>query len=222
MTMQANKIKRIKGVIFDLDGTLANTLHVSIASFKKSLEPLIGRVLSTKEIIETFGPTEEGTVRDLAPYNYEMGISQYLINYKLLHNICPEPFEGIIEILKYLKEKEIRLAIVTGKGGISTTISLEYLGLVSYFHVIETGSPHKSIKEDSIEKVIAIWKDIDKKEIIYVGDTLVDIEASKSAGISIISAAWSDLANLIELKKANPKNIFYRVEDFAKWIMTKV
>lgn len=220
--MQASKINRIKGIIFDLDGTLANTLHVSIASFKKSLEPLIGRVLSIKEIIETFGPTEEGTVRALAPKNYEKGISEYLINYKLLHNICPKPFDGIIELLEYLKQKQIKLAIVTGKGEESTMISLEYLDLISYFEIIETGSTYNSIKEQSIEKVIKVWKDFDNQSVIYVGDTIVDIEASNSAGIPIISVAWSDLANEKELKKANPENIFFSVRDFSKWVKSKV
>lgn len=220
--MQANDINKINGIIFDLDGTLADTLYVSIASFKKSLEPLIGKTLSQKEIMDTFGPTEEGTVRALASEHFEKGISDYLINYKSLHHICPKPFDGIIEVLDYLKKKQIPLAIVTGKGSISTKISLDFLRLTNYFDIIETGSPYYSIKDESIKRVLEIWKNFNKKSIIYVGDTIVDIEASNNVGIPIISVAWSDLANKKLLEKFNPNHIYYQVNDFFYWIKTKI
>lgn len=217
--MQVNKIK---GVIFDLDGTLANTLHVSIASFKMSLEPLLGRSISSNEIIDTFGPTEEGTIMSLAPEHYEKGISDYLLNYEKLHHICPRVFEGIIELLDYLKNRNVRLAIVTGKGNASTQISIQALKISSYFDIVETGSPYHSIKEKSLDKVIRMWEGIDKKSIVYIGDTVVDIEASNNVGIDIISAAWSDLADKNLLLKFNPYKVYDSVSDFFDWIKSKV
>jgi beta-phosphoglucomutase-like phosphatase (HAD superfamily) len=45
---------KIKAVIFDLDGTVADTLPLCIAAFKKSVEPLLGKTVSEEEIIATF------------------------------------------------------------------------------------------------------------------------------------------------------------------------
>jgi beta-phosphoglucomutase-like phosphatase (HAD superfamily) len=58
---------KIEAVIFDLDGTIANTLPLCIAAFRKSIEPLLQASISDEEIIATFGPSEEGTIRKLIP-----------------------------------------------------------------------------------------------------------------------------------------------------------
>lgn len=50
-------MQKIKGVIFDLDGTLANTLPLCIQAFRQSVEPLTLQPLSDEEIIATFGPS---------------------------------------------------------------------------------------------------------------------------------------------------------------------
>ncbi|HXS57064.1 MAG TPA: HAD hydrolase-like protein, partial [Hanamia sp.] len=71
-------MKKIKAVIFDLDGTLANTLPLCIRAFRKSIEPLINRSVSDAEIVATFGPSEEGTIMALAPDHYKKGVTDYL------------------------------------------------------------------------------------------------------------------------------------------------
>jgi len=71
-------MKKIKAVIFDLDGTLANTLPTCIKAFRAAVEPLISRSVSDAEIIATFGPSEEGTIQALAPDFYDKGVSGYL------------------------------------------------------------------------------------------------------------------------------------------------
>ena len=78
-------MKKIKAVIFDLDGTIANTLPLCVRAFKNSVEPLINRSLSDAEIIATFGPSEEGTILELAPEKKEKGVSNYLHLYETLH-----------------------------------------------------------------------------------------------------------------------------------------
>ena len=55
-------MKKIKCVIFDLDGTVGDTVPLCIKAFKKSIEPLINKNVSDEEIIATFGPSEEGTI----------------------------------------------------------------------------------------------------------------------------------------------------------------
>lgn len=66
-------MKKIKAVIFDLDGTIGNTLPLCIKAFRSSIEPLINPKITDSEIIETFGPYEEGTLLALAPSHYEKG-----------------------------------------------------------------------------------------------------------------------------------------------------
>ncbi len=210
--------KKIKAVIFDLDGTLADTLPLCIAAFRKSIEPLIGKHLSDEEIIATFGPSEEGTILALAPQHYEKGVADYLKLYGELHFMCPVPFEGIKELLYDLKKMGIRIAIVTGKGMHSTEISLKQFGLASYFEIIETGQPSGPVKADGIRKVLNYFTDLSPDEVIYVGDAPSDIMASREAGVRAGGAAWADTTDGVQLESVLPDHMFYDVEDFRVWL----
>ncbi|MDN5214811.1 HAD family hydrolase [Fulvivirgaceae bacterium BMA12] len=209
---------KIKAVIFDLDGTIADTLPLCIAAFRESIEPLIERSLSDEEIIATFGPSEEGTVKALAPDSFEEGIAGYLAAYQNLHWMCPEPFSGITTLLESLKAHDVRIAMVTGKGMHSTRISLDKFQYNKYFEHIETGSPLGPRKTEGIRQVLKQWSDLEKKQAIYVGDAPSDIEASKEVGIPVVSACWAQTADADVLKKMRPDQIFYDIPSFSKWV----
>src|SRR4051812_37315015 len=87
------EMKNIKGIIFDLDGTLADTLPLCVQAFRQSIEPLTSTPLTDAEIIATFGPSEEGTIMALAPDFYQKGVIDYLHLYETMHHMCPEPDE---------------------------------------------------------------------------------------------------------------------------------
>jgi len=211
-------MKKIKGLIFDLDGTIGNTLPLCIQAFRQSIEPLAMKKLSDQDIIATFGPSEEGTIQTLIPEHYEEGIVNYLQFYEDLHDICPDPFPGIIDLLGQLKEKGIRIAMVTGKGKHSTIITLKKFGLHDHFEHIETGSPEGPTKEKGIAAVLRQWPDLDKSSIVYVGDAPSDITASRKAGIPVVAAAWAPTAEHEKLLANNPDNIFYTLSEFTDWL----
>lgn len=215
-------MKKISAVIFDLDGTLANTLPLCIQAFRHSVEPLIQRALSDTEIIATFGPSEEGTIMALAPDHYDKGVMDYLHYYEDLHGMCPVAFDGIKKLLDALKDNGIRIAMVTGKGKHSTEISLKYFELTHFFELIETGSPKGARKAEGIQVILDEWNDIRKEEVIYVGDAPSDIIASSKAGIPVIAAAWAETAEPEKLLELQPDEIFYSVEAFSNWIQQKI
>jgi phosphoglycolate phosphatase-like HAD superfamily hydrolase len=142
----------LRGVIFDLDGTLADTLPLCIAAFRASIEPVAGRRISDEEIIATFGPSEEGTIPALAPQSFDDCLEEYLRHYESLHDAYSVPFDGIASLLDELRSAHVSLAVVTGKGSRSTAISLKVLGLEKYFTLIRAGSPRGP------EKTWPFWK----------------------------------------------------------------
>lgn len=215
-------MEKIKAVIFDLDGTLANTLPLCIKAFRQSVEPLVNRSISDEEIIATFGPSEEGTIMALAPSHYDKGVSDYLHFYEALHEMCPVPFEGIEDLLAALKHRGVRIAMVTGKGKHSTDISLKYFELTHFFEVIETGSPSGARKAEGIELILDLLDNINKDEVVYVGDAPSDIIASRKVGIPVIAAAWADTADREKLKELKPDELFYTITDFSNWLFDKI
>lgn len=215
-------MKRIKAVIFDLDGTLADTLPLCIKAFRQSVEPLINRSVSDAEIIATFGPSEEGTIMALAPDHYDKGVADYLHYYEKLHGMCPVPFEGMKELLQALQEKGVRIAMVTGKGKHSTLISLKHFELTHFFEAIETGSPNGARKAEGIQLILEGLAGINKEEVIYVGDAPSDIIASRKVGIPVVAAAWAGTAEPKQLEELQPDEMFYTIEDFSDWLLSNI
>ncbi len=214
-------MQKLKAIIFDLDGTIADTLPLCIQAFRQSIEPLTGRTLTDADIIAEFGPSEEGTIRALAPDHYDKGVADYLHFYETLHSQCSQPFEGIIPLLDMVKIKGVRIAMVTGKGRHSTAISLQQFNLVSYFELLETGSPEGPRKAEGLQLIMDQWKDIDKQEVLYVGDAPSDIIACRKVGIPVAAAAWAATSEPEKLIALQPDYLFYQIPDFAAWLHTK-
>ena len=212
---------QIKSIIFDLDGTIADTLPLCIAAFKQSIEPLAGKEITAKEIIATFGPSEEGTIRQLIPHHEEAGVKAYLEYYERLHHTCPAPFPGIPGLLELLRAKGVPLAMVTGKGIHSTRLSLKQFGLEQYFEILETGSPEGPNKVAGIRKVLERLG-TDVAESVYVGDAPSDIKACREVGIPIAAAGWASTTNGEELKALEPDWFFGSIDEFRIWLEKQV
>jgi len=208
---------RFKTIIFDLDGTIADTLPLCIAAFKKSVEPYLNKEISEAEIIATFGPSEEGTIRKLIPDNEAEGVTAYLKHYEQMHSMCPIPFAGITDLLEFLDAQGVQLGMVTGKGLHSTRLSLRQFGLEKYFDVLETGSPEGPNKVNGIRNVLSRLN-VSASESLYVGDAPSDITYCKQVGIPIASVAWASTTNAEDLKPLQPDWLFYTVEQFENWL----
>lgn len=211
-------MQKFKAIIFDLDGTLGDTLPLCIQAFKQSIEPLTGRALTDAEIIAQFGPSEEGTIKALALDHYDKGVVDYLYFYETLHSMCSQPFEGIVPLLDMVKTRNVKIAMVTGKGQHSTAISLKQFNLTSYFEIIETGSPQGPRKAEGIQIILNAWPNMDKQEVLYVGDAPSDIIACRKVGIPIAAAAWAATAEPEKLIVLHPDYLFYTIPEFAVWL----
>lgn len=211
----------IRTVIFDLDGTIANTLPMCLVAFKQAIEPLAGRSLSDEEIIATFGPSEEGTIQALIPEHYEQGLERYLQHYATLHDRCPQPFDGLVPILNYLRSNRIYVAMVTGKGARSTKITLDKFGIHALFDLVETGSPLGPRKVQGIQNVLNRFG-LHPDEAIYVGDTPSDIVTAREAKVGIIAAAWAETADCERLQAQHPDEMFRTMQEFSDYIRSRI
>lgn len=211
----------MKNILFDFDGTLADTLPLCISAFRRAIEPLSGRPLSDADIIETFGPSEEGTIAALAPGHVARGVESYLEHYAALHAQWPEPFPGMVELLDYLTRQGAFLGLVTGKGARSAVLSLERYGIEQYFRTVKTGSPAGAVKDEKIAEIIEEFG-LERDETLYVGDIPSDIPsditASRACGIRVVSAAWAPTADVESLRALEPDYLFTRLEDFYAFI----
>lgn len=199
--------------LFDLDGTLGDTLPLCVAAFREALEPLVGRPLSDAEVMATFGPSEDGTVAFFAADRFDEGMARFYDSYTRLHARWPAPFPGIREALELLKRRGSFVGLVTGKGRGGTEITLRRFGLDGCFDAIKPGQPEGKVKDRCIEEVLAEHA-LDRAATLYVGDTLYDMQVSRACGLRTVAAAWAPTADLAALRACRPDFCFETVQSF--------
>lgn len=180
----------LTGMIWDVDGTLCDTLPLCLVAFRAVYAHHLGREFTDAEIVAGFGATEAGTIRAQVPDAWEAAEAEYLAIYERLHDEQARVFPGIIEVLATLQGRGIRQAVVTGKGPQTAAITLDRLGLSGYFDRVETGSPAGPIKPAGIRAVLDAW-DCAPSTAAYVGDTPYDAGAAREVGVRAVRAAWS-------------------------------
>lgn len=212
---------KLKGMIFDLDGTLGDTIPVIIEAFRSAFVDYLGRSYTDSEITMHFGPTEEGIMRKLVPGQWENCLQAYFDAYEKLHRRLPGPFPGIDKALGRLKQLGLCLAIVTGKCSHTTALSLKYFHLANYFDQVETGSKDGAVKPIMIRNVLDKWG-VEARRVAYIGDSVYDIQAAKEAGVAALGAAWAATSDLNSQNGPAPSAIFHSVESFIEWIDTAI
>jgi pyrophosphatase PpaX len=207
----------LRGMIFDLDGTLADTVPVCLAAFRDALLEYRGRDYSDEEIVAMFGQTEEGILRRVVPEQWEAAVRAYNIAYERRHDSCPEPFPGVLAALDLLESRGVALAMVTGKARASAEYSLRRLGLDRSIPLVEVGSPEGPIKPEGLRRVVAHWG-FAPHEVAYIGDADSDVAAALEVGLIPLQAAWASSASLTGAGSADAAAIFKNVDEFVEWI----
>jgi pyrophosphatase PpaX len=98
-------VTKLRCVIFDLDGTLGDTLPVCFEAYWHAFEKFLGRHYTDREIAALFGPTEEGIVQRLVPEQWPACLEAYLGAHERMHNKYLEPVTGIEDALRLLRRR---------------------------------------------------------------------------------------------------------------------
>jgi phosphoglycolate phosphatase len=208
--------KMIKMVAFDFDGTISDTIPMCIEVFKKAMLPYTGYELTKSEIIQTFGLNEIGMVKTLVKDNWRLALRDFYFYYEKMHDSCRTPFPQICDLIEYLKERNILVSLITGKGQKSCDISLKKLELEHCFCDVMVGLETRNNKAELISKLLEKY-DIKKDEFYYVGDAVSDITACREVGVTCLSAAWSESVELEQLKDTNPYFVFDNISSLKKF-----
>lgn len=211
----------IKLVAFDLDGTIVDTVPMSIEAFEKSISPYIDHPLDKNEIIQTFGLNEEGTIKAIVKDQWQNALVLFYKIYEELLTNCNPPFEGIISLIDYLKTKGIIVALITGKGERTCKITLSKLNMSNVFSDIMTGNEFKNGKKDALLELMKKYH-LSTEECVYIGDAISDFTTANSAGVKCFSAAWTESADKEGLEKVNNGNVFESIALLKQTLTTLI
>jgi len=208
---------RLQGIIFDLDGTLGDTLPACFVPFRRAMKDFSAREYPNDEIAGLFGPSAEGIIPRRVPDGWEACLRAYLAAYRESLPEHARPIPGMKEALLRLRTLGMKLAIVTGKGPHSADLPLKHLDLADSFEVMEPGSPEGSVKPAAIRRVLARWGTA-PHQVAYVGDAPSDMEAAREAGVIPLGAAWLPTTTARVLQAMSPAPTFLTLQDFIRWV----
>ena len=209
--------RRLSGMIFDLDGTLTDTVPIAFAAFRTAVAQFTDRSFTEAELIGFFGPSEDGIFKQILPEHWQECFERYLEEYAARHAGRQVLFPGIETALDLLAASDMRLAIVTGKSRRAMAITLEHANIARFFDAIEAGSAEEGIKPHSIRKVLARWG-LQENCVAYVGDAVCDMQVASAVGVPGIGAAWGGTQGGDALKAAGAALTFTTVEQFVGWL----
>ena len=182
-----------KAVIFDLDGTLLNTLGDLTDSVNHILETYNFPTKSEREVRSYLGNGARELVRLALPQAVsESGLDKYLEEYKAYYNahskIKTKPYDGVIELLRHLRERGVMTAVVSNKPDPAVGILCkEYFGELLD---ISLGDRADIERKPSAEPVKYVINKLKCDKAIYVGDSEVDVQTAKNADIPCVSLTW--------------------------------
>ncbi|SDX67240.1 HAD family hydrolase [Paenibacillus sp. CF384] len=183
----------IQAVLFDFDGTLADTLPLSFNAFRSVFKQHDHREVTNDELVAMFGPTEEGIIDE--NFTNKAAVLQAIEDYYSFyekghdHNVPNE--QELVDLLQHLKEQGVKIGVITGKSRRAFAISSEALQLQQFFDVTITGDDVDKPKPDpeGIHKALHILG-VDSSNAIFVGDSNADILAGKAAGLRTYGVRW--------------------------------
>ncbi len=183
-------------VIFDLDGTLLNTIadlgtacnealrHYGYPTHDIAHYPrLVGN--GVNRLILRALPEAEQTEENV------QRLRKVFISYYNAHNcVYTAPYEGILHVLQTLEEQHIRLAVASNKYNAATQAIVQHYFPDTFDMVLgeRTGVPRKPNPQIVFDILQSL--DVSAADVLYIGDSDVDIQTAQAAGVDHIACAW--------------------------------
>lgn len=188
-----------KAVIFDLDGTLLDTIQDLYLSCNHAMNE-VGSKERTLEEVRAFVGNGYPRLIELCLENgkenplYDKAVESGKKWYSIHCNDNTKPYDGILEVLETLSSKGIKSAIVSNKPDpqVKDLCKIYFSKYITTDFAIgenEKNGIKRKPYPDSLNKVLQLMG-ISKEEAIYVGDSDVDIMTAKNAGLRCISVCW--------------------------------
>lgn len=203
-------------IIFDFDGTIANTLDVLLSAYNEIAERYKCKKIdiADKEYIRSHRPQEV--------------FGEYGVTWTKLPFLLPkirkgvhermgqvEPHDGMIEVLQKLHDEGYILGVLTSNSVENVQTLLQADGDASVFDFMYSS---KKIfgKDKALQKIIR-EHELQERIVVYIGDETRDIEATKRIGMPIISVSWGFNADSV-LQKSEPTAIAYTAQELVEHI----
>jgi HAD superfamily hydrolase (TIGR01549 family) len=190
-------VTKPKAVVFDLDGTLLDSMTAAPAAYVETISSLGGPRVTAAEIVAMWHVGPASTVlcsflsREISPDDIEC-------YYRHLDQAITDlrAFAGVADMLDLLKRRRYKLGVYTAATRRAAALMLDVTGLSEFFSVLVGGDEVSQPKPAAEGILLACDRlRVSPTEIAYIGDTDLDLLCARNAGALGIQASWSGTGN---------------------------
>jgi len=210
-------------VLFDLDGTLIDSIGLLLACMRHAFEGFSGRGPTDEEWIAGIGTPLITQMRHLVPTEEEA--QRMILTYREFqrthHDEMLREFEGVGETLALLKSQGHPSALVTSKGNELAHRALSWLHLTGHIDVVvgmDSTERHKPDPEPVLHALAELGAAA--SNALFLGDSPHDIEAGNAAGVTSVAALWGPFSRTV-LERASPTYFLEHIRelpDLVSWL----
>jgi pyrophosphatase PpaX len=189
--LEPESIDSVNCLLFDLDGTLVDTIDLIVFCFQETLRILELPPRSEEQILAEVGRPLHLQARDVDPRRAEEIFQLYQRIYDQHHDGMVREFPGVREALDGLAGRGYRLGVVTSKRTSSARGDLAYFHLETFFEVVITAddtASHKPHPEPVLEALRRLG--VPSGEATYIGDSVHDLRCAHAAGVLAGAVGW--------------------------------
>lgn len=201
----ASRLRDIDVVLFDLDGTIIDTLGLILTSFRHTTEVVLGSALPDQVLMRNVGVPLAQQMREFSEEHAEELVRVYREHNARVHDDLVREYPGTEDALDALAEQGFRLGIVTSKSRPVAERGLACFGLGERFETLVAMEDTVAHKPDPAPVLLAAQRmGVSAARCAYVGDSPYDVGAANAAGALAIAAGWgvSDAETLLAARPA--------------------
>jgi phosphoglycolate phosphatase len=213
------KENEIQGAIFDLDGTLIDSYEAIYLGFHHTYTEMGLPPLSYGQVRKVVGLGLNHTFRELlGEERVPRALFLFRKKYEEVFRENTRLLPDVREVLKALHGRGIRLAVATNKLGRFSREILEHFGMEKLFTVIvgdgdvPQNKPNPDMLRLAMEKM-----GVEKERTIFVGDSVIDIQTGKNAGIPVFAVPTGN-TDRRALENARPEVMLDRLPDLLAYV----
>ena len=214
---------KYKAVLFDMDGTVLDTLGDLAAAVNHTLREFSMPERSVAEVAAALSngaayliahTVPDGTPKELT----DKVLAAYAPYYDAHCDILTGPYDGIVPLMQKLRGKGVKLAVISNKQDTAVKPLAEkyFPGLLE----IAVGESAEVRRKPNPDAVLAALRHIgvEREDAIYVGDTEVDLQTARNAGMECASVDWG-FRTREQLVEIGAEHIFGTVQELEEYLL---
>ena len=216
-------IRPIETYLFDLDGTLIDSIGLIMSSYRHTMLEHLGEIPADHVWRSGFGTPLQTQIARFARTEHEAAAmtSTYVRYAEHHHDRMVVAYPGILDALESLRRTGRRLAIVTSKNRRSMWRGLRLCGLEGFFDAFVTVDDVDAYKPDPAPVVKALEAlAAAADEAVFIGDSPHDVAAGRAAGVKTAAALWGPFPR-DELVRQNPDHWLTHPSDIPTFLEPK-